>query len=261
MTAWVGCSGWSYEHWKGRLYDPNLPSSRWLERYAEVFETVEVNSSFYRLPTRKAVETWAASTPPDFCFAVKVSRYGTHVRRLREAGATFATLHEHIEPLAVAGKLGPILWQLPANFQRDDERLARVLDELRPARHAFEFRHRSWFVPEVYDLLRQHGAALVITHSGMRALPEGESTADWSYIRLHHGSRGRRGNYSERELRDWAKRIRALEGDVFVFFNNDWEGFAVVNALLLRELLGDRAFACRRARAVELERREDRGER
>ena len=241
MTTWVGCSGWSYEDWKGRLYDRDLPSSRWLERYADVFDTVEINSSFYRLPTRKAAETWAASTPPGFCFAVKVSRYGTHLRRLREAGATLATLHERIEPLAATGKLGPILWQLPANFHRDDERLARALDELPPGRHAFEFRHESWFVPEVYDVLRRHGAAFVLAHSATRPLPEGEPTTDWSYIRLHHGRRGRRGNYSERELREWTKRIEALEGDVFVYLNNDWEGFAVANALRLRELLGAHA--------------------
>jgi uncharacterized protein YecE (DUF72 family) len=186
------------------------------------------------------VERWVATTPPGFRFAVKVSRYGTHVRRLRDAGATFATLYERVEPLALAGKLGPILWQLPAQFRRDDERLERALDELPTGRHAFESRHESWFAPEVNRLLRAHGAALVVAHSATRPLPEGELATDWAYIRLHHGSRGRRGNYSDRELHEWATRIRRLDGDVFAFFNNDWEGFAVANALRLRELVADR---------------------
>jgi len=251
----VGCSGWSYEDWRGRLYPREMASRRWLERYAEVFDTVEVNATFYRLPTTRAVERWAAETPPGFRFAIKASRYATHVRRLRDLGAAFERLRERIGALEGAGKLGPFLWQLPERFHRDDDRLAAALAALPSGRHAFELRHESWFVPEVYAILRAHDAALVVAHSARRALPDGERTAAWAYVRLHHGARGRRGNYSESELRRWARRIRTQRGDTYVFFNNDWEGFAVRNALRLRQLLVERPEAGRGRASQRLTRR------
>jgi uncharacterized protein YecE (DUF72 family) len=238
--ARVGCSGWSYAHWRGVLYPESGSTSRWLELYAESFDTVEINASFYRLPTRKAVEGWAAQTPDAFCFAVKASRYLTHVKRLRDLRDGVALLAERIEPLGASGKLGPVLWQLPANFHRDEDRLASALRELFPGRHAFEFRHASWLVPEVYAVLREHEAALVVAdRSGERATPRAP-TARWAYFRFHHGS-GRGGNYSRAELRRWADTIRDEPGDAFAYFNNDWEGFAVRNARALRRLLASTA--------------------
>jgi uncharacterized protein YecE (DUF72 family) len=227
-TVRVGCSGWNYASWKEPFYE-GRPARAWLEHYARHFDTVEVNTTFYRLPSRGAVEGWERTAPTGFCFAVKVSRYLTHVKRLRELGAGLARFRERIEPLH---KLGPFLWQLPPNFPRDDERLAEALAAL-PAgeRHAFEFRHPSWFVDDVYARLREHGAALVLT--GEREV----FTAPWTYVRFHHGTRGRRGNYSESELREWSERIRAWDADVYAYFNNDWEAFAVRNALRLKELL------------------------
>jgi len=237
----IGCSGWSYEAWRGLLYPPGLPESRWLERYATQFETVEVNATFYRLPARKTVEQWANATPDGFVFAVKASRYLTHVRRLRDVAAGFARLGERIEPLESAGKLGPVLWQLPERFRRDDERLAAALDELGPGRHAFEFRHGSWFNANVMAILRKYGVCAVQADSVRRPLPEPPATTGWRYARLHDG-RGRRGNYSERQLREWATRLARTRVDAFVFFNNDWEGFAVENArFLLQSLQRDRA--------------------
>lgn len=234
----IGCSGWNYAHWRGRLYPERLPERRWLEHYAQSFDTVEVNASFYRLPTRKSAKRWAEATPPGFVFAVKASRYLTHVKRLREVGKGVARLYERIEPLDGAGKLGPILWQLPENFHRDDERLAGALDELPPGRHAFEFRHASWFEPEVEELLRERGVALVIGDHPKHPFQTLARTADWMFARLHVG-RGRDGNYTPAQLREWAERVRQWrkEGDVYLYFNDDWNGHAVKEALRLKELV------------------------
>ena len=138
--------------------------------------------------------------------------------------------------------MGPMLWQLPGNFQRDDERLAGALEVLpRDWRHCFEFRHPSWFVPEVYELLRRHRVALVIGDDPRRPFQAHELTTDWTYVRLHRGSRGRRGNYSLTELETWKRRIAAWRRDteVFLYANNDWEAFAVRNASWLRDRLAD----------------------
>jgi uncharacterized protein YecE (DUF72 family) len=155
----IGCSGWNYRDWRGAIYPEGLPARRWLERYAELFDTVEVNNTFYRLPTRSAVEGWVEKTPPGFVIAVKASRYLTHVKRLREMRRGARRYFDAIEPLADSPKMGPVLWQLPANFRRDDERLGEALEQLPEARHCIEFRHPSWFVPEVYELLREHAVA------------------------------------------------------------------------------------------------------
>jgi uncharacterized protein YecE (DUF72 family) len=235
----VGCSGWNYRDWRGRLYPEGLPQRRWLARYATRFDTVEVNSTFYRLARPAAVARWLEETPPGFLFTIKSSRYLTHVRRLRDTGQGVERLYAGIEPLVGSPKLGPVLWQLPENFHRDDDRLGAVLEALPPGRHAFEFRHRSWFCSEVFGLLHTFGAALVIGDDARRPLPSSPLTTDWTLIRFHFGSRGRRGNYSDRELRAWADRIRELRGDaeVLAYFNNDWEGFAVRNGVRLKALL------------------------
>ncbi len=236
----IGCSGWSYQHWKGRFYPGRAPESGCLGLYAEMFDTVEVNATFYRLPLRSTVAGWAARTPRTFLFAVKASRYLTHVKRLRDLPAGLARLEERIAPLREADKLGPVLWQLPASFRRDDVRLAETLARLPDGRHAFEFRHPSWFDDDVYALLREHRAALVV--ADRNGLPEAPwvDTAGWWYVRLHHGRAGRRGNYSPAELERWAERLRGRSGDAYVYFNNDWEGFAPQNAATLRSLVADR---------------------
>jgi uncharacterized protein YecE (DUF72 family) len=239
--AHVGCSGWNYRDWRGRFYPPGLPARRWLEHYSRVLGTVEVNSTFYRLPTRQAVAAWVEQTPDDFVFALKASRYQTHIKRLSEMESGVARYWERIEPLVVAPKLGPIVWQLPPNFQRDDERLAGALAALpRDARHCFEFRHPSWFTDDVYALLREHGAALVIGDHPERPWQTHVMTADWTLVRLHWGVRGRRGNYSRSELETWARRLSQWRRrvEVFAYFNNDWEGFAPRNALALARSLG-----------------------
>jgi uncharacterized protein YecE (DUF72 family) len=239
-NARIGCSGWMYDDWRGRLYPERAPKRRWLELYAQQFDIVEVNNTFYRLPRREAVAGWAAQTPPGFTFAVKASRYLTHIKRLGpgiEPG--IARFYEPLEPLVQAGKLGPVLWQLPESFHRDDERLAGWLALLPEGRHTIEFRHESWFAPEVLAMLRRHRVALAIGDHPRRPFQSHERTAGWRFVRLHYGSRGRDGNYSRTELEQWAQRIARWrrEGEVLAFFNNDWRGYAPANARLLRRLL------------------------
>jgi uncharacterized protein YecE (DUF72 family) len=234
----IGCSGWSYKDWRGRLYPEGLAQSRWLEHYAGVFDTVEVNNTFYRLPTEKAVAQWVERSPDGFCFAIKASRYLTHVKRLKEMPKYIGNFYARLQPITGTPKMGPVLWQLPENFKRDDERLAGALDAFPQGRHCIEFRHESWFEREVFELLRSKGVALVVGDSPKwpQAL---ELTADWTYIRFHRGHRGRNGNYSRTELEEWKRRITSWrrKAEVFAYFNNDWEGYALDNARWLRRHL------------------------
>jgi uncharacterized protein YecE (DUF72 family) len=237
----IGCSGWVYPHWRERFYPKDVPQRSWLPYYAEHFDTVEINNTFYRLPKPSAVEGWVEHSPPGFLFAVKASRYLTHVKRLKTLHPYAERFYEPLEPLTRSDKFGPLLWQFPANFHRNDERLEAALTGLPPGRHAFEFRHESWFTDEVYALLREHRAALVIGDESSRWVSTPHvRTTDWTYIRLHHGSRGRRGNYSKAEIETWARRISQWRRDteVLLYFNNDWEGYAIRNAKLLKGLLG-----------------------
>jgi uncharacterized protein YecE (DUF72 family) len=221
------------------VYPKGVPARRWLEYYATLFDTVEVNNTFYRLPSRSAVANWVEQTPPGFLFAIKASRFLTHMKRLKDMGEGVERFYERLEPLVESPKLGPVLWQLPERFHRDDERLASALRRLPPGRHCFEFRHQSWFAPGVYALLREHGVALVIGDHPERAFQTYELTADWTFVRFHYGRDAPNGDYSERELEEWKRRLDAWRAhvEVFAYFNNDREGFAVKNALWLRQRL------------------------
>jgi uncharacterized protein YecE (DUF72 family) len=243
----IGCSGWQYDSWRGRLYPEREPKRRWLELYAEHFDTVEVNSTFYRLARREAVTGWVDQTPADFLFAVKASRYLTHTKRLAGIEEGVKRFYEPLEPLIEAGRLGPVLWQLPENFHRSDDRLAGWLDVLPEGRHTIEFRHASWFVPEVMRALRSRGVALTIGDHPTRPFQSYEATADWRFIRFHYGSRGRAGNYSATEIDQWAERIRGwlARTAAYVYFNNDWNSYAPANASLLRKRIGQPATVAR----------------
>jgi uncharacterized protein YecE (DUF72 family) len=236
----IGCSGWNYADWRERVYPKGLGRDRWLEHYATLFDTVEVNSTFYRLASVEAAGRWAQQTPAGFVFALKASQYLTHMKRLTDMERGVGRFYERIQPLIDAGKLGPVVWQLPESFRRDDERLAGALEQLPRGLHCFEFRHESWFVDDVYDLLRRHGVALVIGDHPERPFQTHETTADWTFVRFHYGRRGRKGNYSDSELTEWAERIDdwRRQVQVYAYFNNDWQGFAVKNGLKLRKLLG-----------------------
>ena len=236
----IGCSGWNYAAWKDEFYE-RKPPRLWLQHYAQYFDTVEVNNTFYRLPLKSSVARWVEETPPEFLFAIKASRYLTHIKRLNDLGPGLERFYERIEPLLRSPKMGPVLWQLPPTFRRDDERLANALARMpRAQRHCIEFRHPSWFAGDVYALLREHGVALVIgDRPEVKDFQAHVFTAPWTFVRFHYGSRGRRGNYSETELEEWARRLEdwSREVEVLAYFNNDWEVFAVRNALRLKKRL------------------------
>ncbi len=234
----IGTSGWHYEHWRDTFYPPKLAKSSWLEFYARHFHTVELNASFYRLPSEEAFKTWYRLTPPDFTFAVKVSRFITHIKRLRNAEEP---LHNFLERAQILGeKLGPLLYQLPPGLHRDDEVLESFLEQLPPGmRHAFEFRHGSWLNDGVFQILRQHNVGLCVFDMPKLTCPL-VATADFAYIRFHGSDALYSSNYSDEELADWAKKITQMADTlktVYIYFNNDIEGFALNNARTLRTYL------------------------
>jgi uncharacterized protein YecE (DUF72 family) len=238
----IGCSGWSYDDWRGGLYPEGLPQRRRLERYAEVFDTVEVNATFYRLPREETVRGWVEQVPDDFLFAVKASRFLTHMKRLRAITDAVTRFWEPLEALRRSRRLGPVLWQLPESFRRDDDLLSAALDALPPGDHCFEFRHPSWFAAPVRRMLTARGASLAIGDDKRRPLPDARPAGKLAYLRLHYGHRGHGGNYSEAELDRWRRRIAAWRSrrPAFVFLNNDWKGYAPANArYLMRGLSRD----------------------
>jgi uncharacterized protein YecE (DUF72 family) len=234
----VGTSGWQYRDWKGTFYPTDLPQRGWLAAYATRFDTVEVNNSFYRLPEPGTFERWRHETPAGFVMAVKASRFLTHLKRLREPADPVALLWERAVELGP--RLGPVLFQLPPRFAADTERLDGLLEVLpRRMRPAFEFRDRSWYIPDVFALLDRAGAALVWPdRPGARAdLPV---TGGWAYLRFHQGRTDAPG-YTRDKLRRWADRIAELDVDeAWIYFNNDTGGAAPKDAETLRTLLRDR---------------------
>ena len=236
----VGCSGWQYDDWRGNFYPKGLGVSGWLEHYAREFDTVEVNATFYRLPQRESVAGWVRSTPPSFIFAIKGSKFITHNKKLKDFSEHVGNLYGRIEPLMNSPQMGPVLWQLPEGFTCNIERLAAALDALPPGSHAFEFRHESWFVDEVYQLLRDHDVGLVIGDHPDRAYQTREITTDFTYVRFHYSHERRSGNYSDAEIDAWARWMRDLPRNtqVFAYFNNDWNAYAIGNARALKRMLG-----------------------
>jgi uncharacterized protein YecE (DUF72 family) len=228
----VGTSGWVYDDWPGRFYPRELPRDRWFAHYAKEFDTVEVNNSFYRLPQAHTFAAWAEQAPRGFSYAVKFSRFGSHMKRLLDPEGTIGLFLARAEHL---GKhLGPILVQLPPRWGVNVERLAAFL-EVAPKQHrwALEFRDQSWLCDPVYRVLERHGAALVL-HDLLPKHPR-ILTADWTYLRFHGIDYG--GHYSNQALRATARRIedwRARGHDVFAYFNNDRQACGVRDAGVLR---------------------------
>ena len=235
----VGTSGWVYPHWRGVFYPEDLPQGGWLAFYARHFDTVEVNNTFYRLPPPGTFRKWGQEAPPGFLFALKASRFLTHIRRLREPEAPLRTFLERARLLGPA--LGPILYQLPPRFRADPERLERFLALLpRDLRHAVEFRDPSWFCEEVYALLRRHGVALCVYDLPGLECPR-VVTAPFVYLRFHGSDLLYAGKYTDEQLAEWAGWLRDLPEEVteaYIYFNNDAFGHAVENARTLRALLG-----------------------
>ena len=235
---YIGTSGWHYQDWKGLFYPKDLPKARWLEFYAKHFLTVELNNSFYRLPSEKAFVNWRQDSPKEFTFAVKVSRFITHIKRLKNVDKP---LHNFLVRADLLGdKLGPLLYQLPPTMKRDDDRLESFLSILpSPYRHVFEFRHKSWFDNDVFNILKKHNAGFCIFDMPDLASPV-VATADFAYVRFHGSSGLYSSNYGDKELRKWAKRIADLGKTlraVYIYFNNDVAGYAINNARTLARLL------------------------
>jgi uncharacterized protein YecE (DUF72 family) len=232
----LGCSGYVYDDWKGVFYPKELPQSAWFDYYAERFDTVEVNGTFYRLPEAKTFDAWRERAPRGFRYALKLNRYGTHLKHLKDPADWFGRFLERAERLG--SHLGPILVQLPPRWHVDVERLVRFL-EVAPRRHrwAVEIRDESWLCDEVYQALSEHRVALVI-HDLIDDHPR-ILTADWVYLRFHgpNGEERYTGDYSSQALTAEARRIAAhLEAkrDVYVYFNNDYDGRAIDCARRLR---------------------------
>jgi uncharacterized protein YecE (DUF72 family) len=234
----IGTSGWQYKDWRGRLYPPKLPQRLWLEHYAEHFDTVEVNNAFYRLPERSTFQQWRERTPAGFRFAVKMSRYLTHIKRLKEPAEPVARFLGRAD--ALGDKLGPVLLQLPPTLKADLGALDETLKQF-PAhvRVAVEPRHQSWFTDEFCALLTRHGAALSWADRKGRPLSPLWITADFGYLRLHEGRAEPWPHYGRTALGSWLDRIAAAGGRVretYVFFNNDPGGAAVENAATMAAL-------------------------
>jgi len=240
---WIGTSGWSYANWRGPFYPPGSEARDWLAFYAQHLRSVEINTTFYRLPRPAMLAAWHANTPPSFLFAIKAWRVITHFRRLRECDAALASFLGATAPLAE--KAGPVLFQLPPRFARDAARLSDFLAQLpRGRRFTFEFRDPSWHDDSVYDVLAEHNAAFCPFELAALAAPR-VVTADFIYLRLHGRTARYRGAYTQAALADWAAWLSenmAAGRDVYVFFDNtDEADHAVRDALRLERLLDDAA--------------------
>ncbi|HEX4913808.1 MAG TPA: DUF72 domain-containing protein [Vicinamibacterales bacterium] len=246
----IGCSGWNYKHWRGKFYPPELRLREWFTHYASVFDTVEINNTFYRLPETETFAAWRDRAPEDFLYAIKASRFITHLKRLREPEEPVTRLFERA--CALQDHLGPVLYQLPESFHCDLTRLddflallPRTLGEINGTppdhviRHVFEFRHRSWYVAETQAVLRAHGVVMCLHDKAGSAIFEPLDTP-FVYVRFH-GPGGRYfGRYELRRMEYWAETLAGqwrAGRDVFAYFNNDPEGMAVINAQELRRLL------------------------
>jgi uncharacterized protein YecE (DUF72 family) len=245
MPVIIGTSGWQYRDWRDRFYPQGVPQRLWLEHYAQRFLTVESNNAFYMLPKPETFDSWRTRTPADFLMAVKVNRYITHIRRLREVSEPVERFLSHARRLG--RKLGPVLLQLPPNLRADVGALEETLAAIGSGpRVAVEFRHGSWYSDQTRAVLERAGAALCLADRGSRSIVPEWRTADWGYVRLHAGSASPSPCYGRTALRSWAHRIARLwkaSEEVFVYFNNDPGGCALRDA---------RAFAAH-VRAVGLE--------
>jgi uncharacterized protein YecE (DUF72 family) len=234
----VGCSGWVYKHWRGIFYTEGLPQKRWFEHYAEEFDTVEINASFYRLPKPETFDAWREKAPPDFRYAVKANRFLTHMKKLLgcdEEIDRFVDLARRLEQT-----LGPILYQLPPSLHKDVPRLERFLQRLpTDIEHVVEFRHKSWYDDQVLALLDKHGAGFV-THD-MKGLKSPRwASGRLAYVRFHGGEGRYWGRYSDEALLSWTDWIidQSRQGrSVWCYFNNDIHGHAIEDARTLKSMV------------------------
>lgn len=234
----IGTSGWSYNHWKENFYPKNLKPTGWLHYYANVFSTVEINTTFYHSPLISTVENWFAQVPEDFTFSIKANRYITHQKKLHDCAESLEIFYKNIKQLKF--KIGPILFQLPPSFKINKERLIEFIGHLnKKYKYTFEFRHESWFTQEIYELLSKNEIALCITDLNGKLSPE-EMTSHFTYIRLHGPQKSYKGSYGLSKLKLWKKKIEKWSSQkisVYCYFDNDEKGYAIQDAKLLQELL------------------------
>lgn len=237
--VYIGTSGFSYDHWRGIFYPGELKSGQWLEYYCRFFHTVELNSTFYHLPAERVVKSWHDRTPNDFRYAVKASRYITHRLELSGIDESLSLFYDRMEPFGT--KLGPVLFQLPPSLTVDSKKLydfCRLLKDGR--RHVIEFRHESWRTEDVFSILREFKVcACFVSMPGIESVEE--VTSDFIYIRFHGAAELYASKYTKKQLALWRDLIdeyRSADLDVYAYFNNDYNAFAVENALTLEEMLG-----------------------
>lgn len=235
----IGTSGWNYDHWRGPFYDESLPQNKWLEFYAEHFRSVEINNSFYQLPDKKTIRHWRDTVDSDFVFAIKASRYITHMKKLKDPQESTKKFFDVADQLK--DQLGPILFQLPPRWHCNLDRLEEFLQTLPNGyHHVFEFRDESWWQADVYDLLREYGAAFCIFDLEGKVSPR-DVTADFVYVRLHGPSKtAYQGSYDNHALSGWAGAFSSWRNqgrDVCCYFDNDQNGYAARNALQMQNML------------------------
>jgi uncharacterized protein YecE (DUF72 family) len=234
----IGTSGWVYPHWRGVFYPSDLQQSQWYKHYAKHFNTVEINYSFYRLPTEEAFNRWRKQAPAEFIYAVKANRYLTHLKRLKEVAEPLTRFLTRVERLEE--KLGPILWQLPPHWRADPERIRAFANHLpKDMTHVFEFRDRRWFIPQIREILEQFELTFCIFDMPDLPCPPWITSRN-VYLRFHGKEMVYGGLYGRESLKPWADRIRHWLGDnrkVYAYFNNDAFGYALEDALALQDLL------------------------
>ncbi len=239
--ARVGCSGWQYKHWKGDFYPDTVPQSHWFEYYSSIFDTVEINNTFYRLPERATFAKWARRAPPGFEFAVKASRFLTHMKKLKDPKEPVDRLFSRMR--ALGSHLGPVLYQLPPGWKVDRERYAHFLETLpRRARHVVEFREPTWYAPDVLALMARHRVALCL-HDMPGSATGRERQGPFVYVRFHGATGKYGGSYDDERLRSWADWLNGQRDagcSIYAYFNNDVGGHAPRNALTLRRILAER---------------------
>jgi uncharacterized protein YecE (DUF72 family) len=237
MRYYIGCSGWSYKHWKGVFYPDDLPQTKWLQHYVKHFNTVEINSTFYRFPRKEILQQWYNETPDDFTFTLKGSRYITHMKKLKNVEESVQNFYE--EAQVMGDKIGCILWQLPPNLHRNDDKLEAFGKALsNDFRNVIEFRHESWFNDDVCNILQKHNIGFCIISTP--DLPEIiRVTADVVYVRFHgKDEEWYTYNYGNDELQRWAEAIKKLQApQQYIYFNNDYRAHAVQNAQQLSNYL------------------------
>lgn len=236
-TKWrIGTSGWNYKHWKEIFYPPKVAVSKWLDFYANHFDTVEVNATFYRLPKPETFDNWYEKTPTNFLWAVKASKFITHTKRLKDSKEPLERLYNSVDRLKE--KQGPVLFQLPPSLRFDKELFTSFCEKIKTNhQNVLEIRHPSWIDIQVFEILKDHNISFCLSDTAGRYPYHEVVTADFLYIRLHGSIKLYASEYSEEELQEWALKIKNWGMETYVYFDNDFQGFAIKNAKRLKEIL------------------------